>query len=146
MKKVTVVVGLILLVLFLSLPARALKVLQGRDFYDYVEVRRDTITAPSGRSVHWILVWNHRRLTATVFEIPSTVDCQGATVHLEPQPNFYRGSDGWKLFIKRRGYIKVVVDNPGVVGECVVEIPCRSYLGRFHDVLPLKIRLIAGNP
>ena len=146
MRRVTIVVGLMLFVISFAIPAQALKVLQGRDFYDYVDVRRDSIVAPPGRSVHWVLVWNHRRSTAAIFEIPSTVDCYGATVYLKPQPSFYHGSKGWMLFMKRKGYIKVVVDNPGVVGECVVKIPCRSYFGRFHDTLPLKIRLISGNP
>ena len=138
------VTGLVILWLFLlAVPAHSLKVLQGRDFYNYVEVRKDRIVAPPGKSVHWVLVWNHRQFSATVFDIPSEVYCHDASVKLEPQPNFYWGKDGWRLFIKRKGYIKVVVDNPGdQPGECLVNIPCWSYDGRYRDVLPLRIVLL----
>ncbi len=146
MKSLAITWVIMLLIGSSASPTWALKILQGKEFCDYVEVRRETIIAPPGRSVHWVLIWNHRRLTATVFEIPSTADCQGATVHLDPQPNFYRGPNGWHLFPKRRGYIRVVVDNPNLVGTCEVDIPCRSYFGRFHDVLPLRIKLFSGNP
>ncbi len=139
------VTGLVILLIFsFSMPVYGLKVLQGRDFYDYVEVRKDRVVAPPGKSVHWVLVWNHRQYNATIFDIPTTLDCQGATVYLEPQPNFYKGSDGWRLFMKRKGYIKVVVENPGVQGQCLVEIPCRSYDGRLRDVMPIRIVLLKG--
>ncbi len=136
--------GLVVLwLLALAMPAYSLKVLQGRDFYDYVEVRKDRIIAPPGKSVHWVLVWNHRQFNATVFSIPSMASCYDATIKLEPQPNFYRGKDGWRLFMKRKGYIKVVVDNPGdEEGQCIVQIPCWSYDGKYRDVLPLKIVLL----
>ncbi|HDD52766.1 MAG: hypothetical protein DRI92_00705 [Aquificota bacterium] len=140
-----VTVLVILLVFSFAIPVHALKVLRGRDFYDYVEVRKDRIVAPPGESVHWVLVWNHRRLNAAIFDIPPLLECKGATISLEPQPNFYRGEEGWRLFIKRKGYIKVVVSNPGVAAQCLVTIPCRSYDGRLRDVIPLKIWLIEGN-
>ena len=145
-RKGPLVLGVMLLALSFATSVFAFKVLQGKDFYDYVDVRKGVISAPPGKSVHWVFVWNHRRVSATVFDIPSTADCQGAAVHLEPQPNFYLGPAGWMLFSKRKGHIKVVVDNPGLVGQCVVEIPCRSYQGEYYDVLPLKIWLIKGNP
>ncbi len=144
MKKGFLVLVLAFLTLSLAVPVLALKVLKGRDFYDYLDVRKNVIVAPPGKSVHFVFVWNHRRVSAAVLNIPSTVDCKGATVHLEPQPNFYRGSSGWMLFTKRKGYIKVEVDNPSLEGQCVVEIPCRSYGGEYYDVLPLRITLVAG--
>jgi len=136
--------GLVILwILFLAIPVHSLKVLKGRDFYDYVEVRKEKIIAPAGRSVHWVMVWNHRRFGATVFDIPSEAGCYDATVALKPQPNFYWGRGGWRLFMKRKGYIKVVVDNPGdESGECIVTIPCWSFDGVYRDVLPLKIVLL----
>jgi hypothetical protein len=133
----------ILWIFLLAGTAHSLKILRGRDFYDYVEVRKARIIAPPGKSVHWVMVWNHRRFGAVIFDIPSEGGCYDATVKFEPQPNFYWGKGGWRLFMKRKVYIKVVVDNPGdQEGECTVVIPCWSYDGRYRDVVPLKIILL----
>lgn len=126
----------------LSQEAFAVKVLHGRDFYDYVEVRKNKITAPIGESVHWMFVWNHRRWATVIFDIPSEVGYYGATIKFEPQPFFYKRGDKWSLFIKRKGYIKLTIHNPGVNGTFEYSISCWTLGGKHKDVIPLKVIFI----
>jgi len=135
----------ILIIIILLFPSQvfATKVLRGRDFFDYVEVRKERITAPLGKSVHWVFVWNHKRSSTVLFKIPSDeVNYWGATIKFEPQPFFYKKDDRWALFIKRKGYIKITIYNPGVNGEFSYSIPCSTIDEKQQGSFEIKIFFI----